>query len=70
MNIDMKIYEPGQETAMIFTLEKMKMSYKRIEKRRKIVAIRIEYDDPVDLVYFGMTLVGDMTGIFKSALTI
>lgn len=69
MTCEIPIYEAGQEKALIFTLEKMHFEYKRIEKRRKIIAILIEYDDPVDLVYFGMTVIGDITGMFKSALT-
>lgn len=69
MTVEIPIYEPGQETALIYTLEKMQFEYKRVEKRRKIVAIIVTYEDPIDLIYFGMTVVGDMTGMFKSALT-
>ena len=69
MTIEIPILEPGQETAYVYTLEKMKFEYKRVEKRRKIVAIIVTYEDPMDLIYFGMTLSADMIGIFKTGIS-
>jgi hypothetical protein len=69
MMLEIPILERGQETAYVYTLEKMKFEYKRIEKGRKIVAIIVTYEEPMDLVYFGMTLSADMIGIFKTGIT-
>lgn len=63
------IYDPEQKANLIYTLDKMNFKFKLVEKRRKVVAIQVTYDEVIEILYLGMTVTGDMYGIFKTALT-
>jgi DNA-binding transcriptional regulator WhiA len=69
MTLEIPIHDADQTKNLVYTLDKMQFEYKMVEKRKKVVAIVVTYEEPIELFYLGMTAAADIYGVFKTSLT-